>query len=484
MNLRDHNQKNVNVTSICQNKTIFGFKYLIFVVFLLIAIGQICFFHQEGKIDKLWHPLITPLFLTMVFGCLFNFVGNQIPYLNKFGLGFLFCILVPSFLADCGIVPGEVVKRIDKAFFNKPSSSDSWGIGINFAQFFVTIVTVSSILAIDKNLLKKSIVKFIPLTLIALFCSFLLVGGVGVLLDYHPPREHGFISRNPFLDTIVYFCNPLTSGGTNLGITRFQETFAIVFKNKNSLITTAPDKIRSVLIAPLILTRLLAIMLGGILYKLFDKTIYSGHKQLEINQITKTEDIKKLSSKAQQNDFKDSYQNLGMGMMIVFALYNVCMMLNQFLFKMDTMVYLIIVLIFIKRFDLLSLRYQNYVFHLSKFTVTNFTPAALVCFGVATNFQTLKASMFDFKIVIMVLVSLLTVVLVAFLLAKKFGFYPLEASLTAGLCSHSVGSMGHIGIMSTTDRMNLLHFAHIATRIVGPMIFVFMNLVFNFFYNT
>ncbi|WP_349402116.1 2-hydroxycarboxylate transporter family protein [Candidatus Phytoplasma solani] len=457
-------------------------QHSLFGFFLLIAILQIWYIKNQGKINNLWHPLITPLFLTMVLGFWLNFIGNKTLYLNKLGGGFLLCLIIPSFLVHKDIIPEILAQKIEKDFFNKPDIKDY--LGINFAQFFVTITTIGSILSIDKILLKKSFWKFIPLTLIALFCNFLLVGIAGVLLRYQIPK--GFISRGRFLDTIFYFCNPLTSGGTNLGVNRFSEEIFPKFFDK---IKITSSQIRSFLVAPLILTRILAILLGGILYSLFDKTIYSGNQKLEITTNKYIPKVPKEGNNKQKSyfcplDSKQQYQDICNGLLIMFALYNGASIINKILmiynFSTDLMVYLIVILVIIKIFDFIPYHLEKAIIQSSKFIIINFTPAALVCFGISIKFEQLQSCITDVTILIMVLISLLSVVFVVFLLAKSFGFYPLEASLTAGLCSHSVGSMGNIGIMSISHRMNLLPLANIATRIVGPIVFVMMNIFFKF----
>ncbi|CCP88272.1 2-hydroxycarboxylate transporter family protein [Candidatus Phytoplasma solani] len=475
MTANNYNSQKLNSSFKTKLQILLGHnKYFLFGFLLVIAILQVFYIHYKKTIKELWHPIMTPLFLTMVFGFWLNLIGKKIPNLNQLGLGFLLCILVPSFLVQKEIIPKILADAINKDFFNK---SNHQSLGINFSQFFVTIATIGSILNIDKNLLKKALWKFIPLTLIALFCSFLLVGLVGVCLEYDAiPQE--FIKKNYFSDSIIYLCNSLTSGGTNLGINRFaNDIFPPVFKIDSK-------QIRSMLVAPLILTRILAILFGGILYKIFDKTTYSGGGKLEIKTanntpITKDSDYKK-------NAYQNYHQQIGTSLLIIFALYNGATIINKFLsnygFAMDGMIYLIITLIIIKIFNLMSNHYEKSIIQSSKFIITNFTPAALVCFSISTDFDKLIKCIMNYKIFIMIVVSLLSVVLITFILAKSFGFCPLEAALTAGLCSHSVGGMGNIGIMSISHRMNLLPFANIATRIVGPIIFVMMNIFFKLYY--
>ena len=57
--------------------------------------------------------------------------------------------------------------------------------------------------------------------------------------------------------------------------------------------------------------------------------------------------------------------------------------------------------------------------------------------------------------------------------AAAFGYlfklWPLEASITAALCSCDVGGSGDIAILSASNRMQLLPFSSISTRIGGAL---------------
>ncbi|RAM57745.1 malate:citrate symporter [Candidatus Phytoplasma oryzae] len=465
-----------------QNNKIFGFSLLIFFLFIGIIALNIFYINENPQlIKRLWHPLITPIFIMMILGITLNFIGNNIPLLNKFGLGFLLCILVPSFLVHKGIINKDILHNFDKLFFNKPSvKSVKDGIGINFSQFFITIVISGSILSIDKELLKRSIFKFIPLTLISIFLSILITSFFGYLLNYQCPAIFMDKSKGSFWDSIFFVLVPLTNGGTNLGINGFANgIYCNVFQKESADIRTA-------ILAPLILARVLSIFVAGILYVLFDKTKFSGQGQLEINQ--KPQSFKK-SFKKEDVDKKNilDYQNIGMGLLIIFALYSIGNMLNVFIsentfIELDAMVYVILMLLVIKIFSLLSEKNQNYVSQAGKFMMINFTAPVLAGLGLTTDFSELIKCITDKNILFMVVLSITLVVSITFVLASYFGFYSLESALTAGICSHSIGGTGNIGVMAISNRLDLLPFAMIATRVVGPIIFSIAAVTFSLIY--
>lgn len=67
---------------------------------------------------------------------------------------------------------------------------------------------------------------------------------------------------------------------------------------------------------------------------------------------------------------------------------------------------------------------------------------------------------------------ILTVALVSGLLGKLVGFYPIESSITAGLCTNSMGGTGNIAVLSAANRMELIPFAQMATRLGGAMVLI------------
>jgi Na+/citrate or Na+/malate symporter len=447
---------------------IFGFQPLFFSIFILIMILNIVYMRIEPENKKLWHPLLTPLFITMTLGFCLNYIGSKTPFLNKLGFGFLLSILVPSFLIYKGVISQNIANNFDKSFFNKPGEKD--GLGVNFSQFFITIVIAGSLLSVDRDLLKRSLIKFIPITLIAILFSFIVSGFLGFLVGFQPDTIFQGKNKGSFWDSIFFVFVPLTNGGTNLGIGGFSNGIYKEFFQG----VAVPSQIRSVLLAPLILARVLSIFFAGLLFVLFDKTKYSGKGSLE---------RQKIINSNLQNKKPLEHQQIGMGLLIIFALYNLGNMINQYLYSyLDAMVYVIIILLTIKIFNLLSDKYQNSVAQAGKFMSINFTGPVLTGLGLTTNFETLINTLKQTSVLLIVISSLLVAIITTFIFAKSLNFYPLELSLTAGLCSHSIGGTGNLGVMAISNRDDLLPFATIATRIVGPLVYILSTFGFKFLY--
>ena len=65
----------------------------------------------------------------------------------------------------------------------------------------------------------------------------------------------------------------------------------------------------------------------------------------------------------------------------------------------------------------------------------------------------------------------------AALVSKWVGFYPVEAGITAGLCMANMGGTGDVAVLSAADRMELMPFAQISSRLGGAIILIIGSLL-------
>ena len=60
------------------------------------------------------------------------------------------------------------------------------------------------------------------------------------------------------------------------------------------------------------------------------------------------------------------------------------------------------------------------------------------------------------------------------------GFYPIDSAVTAGLCMANRGGSGDIAVLGAADRLDLIAYAQLSSRIGGGIVLVVASVVFSF----
>ncbi|HFP8406873.1 TPA: 2-hydroxycarboxylate transporter family protein, partial [Enterococcus faecium] len=55
---------------------------------------------------------------------------------------------------------------------------------------------------------------------------------------------------------------------------------------------------------------------------------------------------------------------------------------------------------------------------------------------------------------------------------RLFGLYPIESTITAGLCNNSMGGTGNVAVLSAANRMELIAFAQMGNRLGGAIVLI------------
>lgn len=80
--------------------------------------------------------------------------------------------------------------------------------------------------------------------------------------------------------------------------------------------------------------------------------------------------------------------------------------------------------------------------------------------------------------IIIIVLAILGAVLGAWVGAKIFGLYRFEAALTVALCACNIGASGDVQMCYVCDRMELLPYATISTRIGGALMLIEISIIF------
>ena len=78
---------------------------------------------------------------------------------------------------------------------------------------------------------------------------------------------------------------------------------------------------------------------------------------------------------------------------------------------------------------------------------------------------------------ILAVTTLVGAVLGTWFIGKLLGLYPIEASITAGLCMANMGGSGDIATLGAANRMELMPFAQISSRIGGAIVLILASVL-------
>ncbi|HGP6939738.1 TPA: 2-hydroxycarboxylate transporter family protein, partial [Vibrio cholerae O1] len=63
------------------------------------------------------------------------------------------------------------------------------------------------------------------------------------------------------------------------------------------------------------------------------------------------------------------------------------------------------------------------------------------------------------------------------IVGRMIGFYPIEAAITGGLCMANMGGTGDVAVLSAAQRMTLMPFAQISSRLGGAFMLILATLI-------
>lgn len=141
--------------------------------------------------------------ICLFFGMALNWIGDQTPVLNRFGLGTILVLLVPATLVYLKVFP-ESTTTLVKNFFS----------GYDFSSFYVPGILVGSILGMERKTLVKAGWRFF----IPMLSTIILVTFAGGLV--------GAISGLGFEYSMLYVAGPIMGSGVTASAVPLSEIYA------------------------------------------------------------------------------------------------------------------------------------------------------------------------------------------------------------------------------------------------------------------
>lgn len=366
----------------------------------------------------------------MVMGMLLGDLGMKIPILKSIGGPAILSLLVPSVLVFYNVLNPASMEAVTTLM--KTS---------NFLYLYISILVAGSILGMTRSLLIQGFMRmFIPLALgtVAAVAAALLVGS---LVGYD--MKH----------TFFYIVVPIIGGGIGEGILPISLGYS-------QILGGSPESYVSQMIPAAVIGNIIAIICAGLM-----KNIGERRPELTGNGVLVKskggDQIKEESNFSKTIDFP----LMGAGLLIACCFFIFGGLAHEFL-GIPGPVLMIVAATLVKCFQLLPAKMEQGSFHLYKFISTSLTWPLMV--GLGIMFIPLEDVV---KIVtpgyILVCASVVfAMVGTGYITGKFMKMHPVDSAIVTG-CHSGLGGTGDVAILSASNRMSLMPFAQVATRLGG-----------------
>jgi malate:Na+ symporter len=397
----------------------------VFLVLTALVIG----FEATGKVPS---DILMNIAMLSLGGFACAEIGKRLPLVNQMGAGAIFATFIPSYLVYAHLLPEAVVTSITT--FTKSS---------NFLYLFISMIIVGSIFGMDRKVLVSGFLKiFAPLALGSVVAGATGMA-VGTLLGMDPRH------------TLFFVVIPIMAGGVGEGAIPLSVGYG-------QILHLASGDLLAELLPAVMFGSLTAILFSGGLNLLGKRFPHlTGEGQLSIGE----HDVPLAG--------EDAVRVAPLPATIAAAgVTAVCLYLTgalaQKLFGWPGPVTMLFLAVLLKLGRAAPPSLEAGAFAVYQFFRTAVTYPLLFAIGVAmTPWEKLMAA-FSLANVVTIVATVAALMTTGFLTARFVKMYPIDVAIVTA-CHSGQGGTGDVAILTASNRMQLMPFAQIATRIGGAV---------------
>lgn len=459
---------------------LYGMPWYYFAIFAIVVLA--CTYLPIGIArEDLWAKSNLPVGMLgcfgimIVMGTVFNEIGEKTPIIRSYlGGGAIVTIFASSAMVYFNLLPTSIAtytinESTGAASFSGTIYNFFAGTG-GFLDWYIAALITGSILGMNRKLLVKASARYFPA----------ILGGVIVALGLCALT--GWIMGYGGIKAMLLVSLPIVGGGMGAGAVPLSKIF------EASTNMTAGQAL-SVMTPAVAIGNALSIVASGMLPKVFKKDTLNGNGQL-LKVGSDDPHEYEISPEMQAKREKIELTNLGIGILVSAAFFCFGIIINKlcnlipnsvFLAKIHAYAWMIISVAICKVTRCLPEKIEIACYQWFQFITKNLTPMLLV--GIGTCYIGLAdvVNAFSLTYLILCLVTVIGVIIGSWFLSRLVGFYPVEGSITAGLCMSNMGGTGDVACLSAADRMELMPFAQISSRIGGAFILVLGSILLSVF---
>ena len=408
----------------------------------------------------------------IVIGTILNEIGDRTPIINSYlGGGAIVIIFGTALLDYFHLLPHllktaedgtkiwanfahlDVVGNISSFF--KPTGA--------FLDFYIAALITGSILGMNRKLLMKAAARYFPAIFGGLILSFALCVGLDAITGFGAVKS------------LLLIALRIMGGGMGAGATPLSK----IFESTGTM--SAADAI-SIMTPAVAIGNAISIVMAGIVVKVIKDQKWNGNGAL---MQAGTVDPKELEISPEMQAKRDAIEikNLGIGLLVSCAFFAWGYILAQG-WKMlvpsvtiHAYAWMILTVAVCKILNIIPENIEIACYQWFQFIMKNLTTTLLVGIGLCyLNINTVIET-FTLQYLLLCLVTCIGAFVGAALVGKWVGFYPVESGLTAGLCMANMGGTGDVAVLSAANRMELMPFAQISSRLGGAIILLLGSLM-------
>ncbi|MDG1641372.1 2-hydroxycarboxylate transporter family protein [Klebsiella huaxiensis] len=394
----------------------------------LLAGGLIALDCLGGKLPS---DIVVMVATLAFFGFACGEFGKRLPVLGKLGAAAICATFIPSALVHYGLLPDVVVESTTR--FYKST---------NILYLYICCIIVGSIMSMNRTTLIQGFLRIFFPMLCGEIVGMLVGVGVGTALGLEPFQVFFFIVL------------PIMAGGVGEGAIPLSIGYAALMHMDQGVALGR--------VLPMVmLGSLTAIVISGCLNQLGKRFPHlTGEGQLMPNRRNETH-------REESAEGKMDVTTLASGALLAVLLYMLGM-LGQKMIGLPAPVGMLFLAVLLKLANGVSPRLQEGSQMVYKFFRTAVTYPILFAVGVAiTPWQEL-VNAFTVSNLLVIISTVSALVATGFVVGKKIGMHPIDVAIVS-CCQSGQGGTGDVAILTSGNRMNLMPFAQIATRIGGAI---------------
>lgn len=383
-----------------------------------------------------------------VVGALFGEIGKRLPIFNKYiGGAPVMIFLVAAWFVHADLLTQNEIDTVTHVMKKT-----------DFLDLFIAVLITGSILAVNRKLLLKSLVGYIPTILAAVLGASVLgiIGGMmfGISADH----------------IMMLYVLPIMGGGNGAGAIPLSEIY-------ESVTGGSKEQYYSVAIAILTIANIVAIVAAAVLNTIGERMpALTGNGEL----------LRKSSFDVGEEEEapKITPREIAIGLMLSACVYTLAAALSKEILpgfgdvKIHTFAYMVIIIAVVNATGICSNEIKEGAKRLSSFFSKHMLWVLMVGVGIAyTDLGEIIAAITFTNLIIATLI-VVGAIIGASVGGWVMGFYPIESSITAGLCMANRGGSGDLEVMAAANRMSLLSYAQISSRLGGGIVLVIASVVF------